>query len=243
APCCTADNFSINLNDTPRCGWNRSAALVFTNWYIAHAPAKFSKATSKEIQEAFFTHVGSLRRKHLEESKEAEEKAQGMKIARARERQRNVSSLFYRRRDAMEFFPSLRHGIEMLDRLHVDGMSEDDSDAQSDVDDNWGYPPEVPVYRVLKKRWRNPRVTAWLRAVDVFYPEYLQARPKQKRKERVTQVHIRVDSSRYAYEDRDPVVGDLPIDAYSDAWVARLNEFEKQKFMIREDETFGFQHN
>ncbi|TFY55929.1 hypothetical protein EVG20_g9135 [Dentipellis fragilis] len=131
----------------------------------------------------------------------------------------------------------------MLDHLRVDGMSEDDSDVQSDVEDNWGYPPDIPVYRILRKHWRSPRVTAWLHAVDIFYPEYLQARPKQQRKQRPTNVHICVESSHYVSADRDPVVGDLPIDAYSDTWLRRLNAFEMQKFMIREDKTFGFKHN
>ncbi|TFY58099.1 hypothetical protein EVG20_g8280 [Dentipellis fragilis] len=92
APCCTVNDFCITLHDTPKCGWNRSAALIFTDWYIAHTPAKFKKATPKEIQEAFFTHITSLRRKYVDETKEAEEKAQSAKKACIHERQRNSDS-------------------------------------------------------------------------------------------------------------------------------------------------------
>ncbi|KAA1479121.1 hypothetical protein DENSPDRAFT_788838 [Dentipellis sp. KUC8613] len=239
APCCTIENFRISVHLGPRCDWNQSAARVFADWYIPRAIARFPNMKKKTAVEGFLTHAETLRSKFLKEMKKENELMQDAKRARMRERQKN---LFHRRKDVAEFFPSLRHGVTMLRRLQINGMSEDDSDPGSDAEHNWGYPADVPVFRILKKRWRNPRVTTWLRILDTFYPEYLQAREKKQRKH-PTQVRIRVETALYSSEDKDIVVPNLPVDAYSGTWLQRLNTFEKDKYMIREHESFHFEHN
>jgi hypothetical protein len=56
--CCSAEEFRVDLEDTPRSAWNTSAARVFAESFIAKYPR--CPATEAEIEGIWSKHLGYL---------------------------------------------------------------------------------------------------------------------------------------------------------------------------------------
>jgi hypothetical protein len=85
-PCCTVENFTIEILGTPKSTWNISASKVFARDFVAHYPDYQYDAVKK----AFSTHVRSLKRAYKQAAlDEAASKAR-QKEDRRKERKRSV---------------------------------------------------------------------------------------------------------------------------------------------------------
>jgi hypothetical protein len=118
----------------------------------------------------------------------------------------------------------------MLMFLGVDGMSSDESDHEHTCG--------MPQFRIVKKPWRNPALSPWLRVFDAMH-RYSRFRPV-RRTTRGAQPHIRllsnkIDGSRLA-------VIRLPGNAYNSAWLETLDEYDREILDANHDEIYDFSH-
>jgi len=56
-PCCTMENFTVDIFGTPKSQWNISATKIFTSDFVAHHP----NCNEYTIAKAFTTHLRSLK--------------------------------------------------------------------------------------------------------------------------------------------------------------------------------------
>lgn len=137
-----------------------------------------------------------------------------------------MMKLWESRRAAAKVFPELRIHDAILKVLGPDGMSTDEEEI---VDG-------AIVYRILKKPWRAPEVTPWIRVFDVAYrmdrlDPFTRSQGSVPRVRRPTE---RVSQS-------SKVVSGLPRRAYNQEWLEGLSLFQRQRLDIS-DEDHVFQH-
>ena len=112
----------------------------------------------------------------------------------------------------------------MLHRLGPRGMSSDESDHQ----------PDGGVrYRILRKHWRNPALTAWLRIFDYLYRSSHLALSDD--------IPSRFATGKVSFNG--PPVRGLPRNAYNEAWLDTLSAGEVQRLGARQEETYSFTHS
>ncbi|KAG1848583.1 hypothetical protein C8R48DRAFT_750332 [Suillus tomentosus] len=151
-PCCTVENFTVEILGTPKSAWNVSATKVFARDFVAHHPNSQYDAVKK----AFSTHLRSLKRAFKQAGLDEAASNARHKEDRRKERKR---SLYHRRLDIARTVSDLRSHISMLTRIGPDGMSSDETANENNV----------PQYRILARHWRSLEVTAWLRIFDAIY--------------------------------------------------------------------------
>jgi hypothetical protein len=114
--------------------------------------------------------------------------------------------------------------------LGVDGMSSDESDHEN--------MSGMPQFRIVKKPWRNPTLSPWLRVFDSIH-RYSRFRPV-RRTTRGAQPHIRLLGNKV--DDSCPAVIRLPGNAYNSAWLEMLDTYDREILEADEDEIYDFSH-
>jgi hypothetical protein len=62
-PACTADNFQLDLNLTPRSKWNKSATQTFVDSFLS--AGIFEETDCEAVEQAFISHTRSLKQKYM----------------------------------------------------------------------------------------------------------------------------------------------------------------------------------
>lgn len=101
-------------------------------------------------------------------------------------------------------------------------MSSDDEDTRSQ---------QGKQYLISQKPWRSPIVTQFFRTLDAIG--------------RLLRVEMRGQPMRWRIDDptresQSPAVASLPSNAYLDNWLDQLEEWERIRHDIREDEEYDF---
>ncbi|KAG1877158.1 hypothetical protein C8R48DRAFT_590945, partial [Suillus tomentosus] len=151
-PCCTAENFKIDILGMPKSKWNISATKVFARDFVAHHPS----FNIDSVQTAFCTHLRSLKRSFKQAGLDNVALSARQKEDRRKERK---CLLYHRCLDTAHAVSDLHPHIMMLMRIGPDGMSSDETANENNV----------PQYRILGRHWCSLEVTAWLWVFDVMY--------------------------------------------------------------------------
>ncbi|KIN92877.1 hypothetical protein M404DRAFT_11540, partial [Pisolithus tinctorius Marx 270] len=121
-PCCTVEDFRIDLEGLPRSEWNKSAALVFTQEYLkCHRGRQGENHTLEYVVKAWLTHVMTLRTRYKVKELDDEDKTE--RKARNRRRQRKHET-------AYEYGEIKDRAVAIVESLGQDGMSSDESDHE-----------------------------------------------------------------------------------------------------------------
>ncbi|TFK70723.1 hypothetical protein BDN72DRAFT_896178 [Pluteus cervinus] len=229
-PCCTIEDFTIDLTGTPHSPWNQSAARVFTDGLIRATGSLLPNTyrVRDEVGKSFFARVKSLKEKP---TRKLPAKA---KAARRAERKR---TLYWRRVDICRKLPSLEHHVPILERLGVDGMSSDESDTD---DENRG--ARLPVFRILLPRWRSPAISAFLHIIDMAHVAHRMVSTDASISRGANPRIRSIDASASRYSPKvNNFVADLPMNAYRQEWLDRRADVP---FTIRpQAEDYDFQHD
>ncbi|KAI0323592.1 hypothetical protein GY45DRAFT_1264336 [Cubamyces sp. BRFM 1775] len=222
-PCCTVANFKPDLMSTPNTPWNKSVIQVFVDHFLS--TNRYPGATRDHVGELFTGHLKYLGNKFRLSKKGKEVQKQRQKLLNRSERQRN---LFHRRLTVAMMFPALRRHVPMLQALGPFGMSSDESSHIN------GF----PCYRVLKKSWRDPEITPWLRLFDSMYRRLRLNDVDQNTPG--SHPHMRMQSDKVSNR-RSPVKG-LPRNAYDKTWYNGLCDYDRQ-LLNAKPTTYDFTHS
>jgi hypothetical protein len=85
-PCCTVEDFAVDIFGTPKSTWNISATKVFARDFVAHYPNSEYNA----VKRAFSTHLRSLRRTYKQAGLDEAALKARQKEDRRKERKRSV---------------------------------------------------------------------------------------------------------------------------------------------------------
>ncbi|KAI6143833.1 hypothetical protein BKA82DRAFT_11540 [Pisolithus tinctorius] len=122
-PCCTVEDFRIDLEGLPRSEWNKSAALVFAQEYLKCHRGR--QGENHTLEYAWLTHVMTLRTRYKVKELDDEDKTE--RKARNRRRQRKHET-------AYEYGEIKDRAVAIVESLGQDGMSSDESDHE---DNSW----------------------------------------------------------------------------------------------------------
>ncbi|KAH7908183.1 hypothetical protein BJ138DRAFT_1013316 [Hygrophoropsis aurantiaca] len=154
-PCCSADRFRIDISGFPKSKWNISAAEVFTKSFTDTHRRYRSQA--KEVTTAWHIHFERLKEIHGEQ-----QGRQSNAQAKKNRRWERKLQMYYRRMKAAQSDRKIRcSAVGILGELGVEGMSSDESDHPSEGGE--------PIYRILRKPWRAPALTPYLRTLDSLH--------------------------------------------------------------------------
>jgi hypothetical protein len=114
---------------------------------------------------------------------------------------------------------SLARHVDILERLGVDGMSDDESETN-----------DIPrtrrqrvKFKVLTPKWRNPSLTDWLHVLDTVY----WVRRRDKGSSRGDYPRNRLYNARTPrFSTRKSYVPGLPINAYSAEWLEERHDVD-----------------
>ncbi|KAI5984175.1 hypothetical protein EDD15DRAFT_2177616, partial [Pisolithus albus] len=209
-PCCTVDDFSVDLQGYTRSEWNRSAAQVFAVEYLRRY--KGDNYTLEFVAEAWLTRVAGMKAqfKNLQQDKAIRKDRKALH----RRRQRKQELYACRLDTAYQYAEIKDQAVPVVQSLGLDGMSSDESDHE-------GHDGEA-TYHILDKDWRSQHITAWLRMLDA-----LHLRLRYSGEWQATSgawPHFRTSSLR---ESVRPAVGELPTDFYSHNWYQAQSSFVK----------------
>ncbi|KAG2103703.1 uncharacterized protein F5147DRAFT_580307 [Suillus discolor] len=225
SPCCTAENFKIDILGMPKSKWNISATKVFARDFVAHHPS----FNIDSVQTAFSTHLRSLKRSFKQAGLDNVASSARQKEDQRKERKRSVCiCLYHRRLDTACAVSDLHPHITMLMRIGPDGMSSDKTANENNV----------PQYHILGRHWRSLEVTAWLRVFDVMYhhnrwgPAGIGSRGNNAR--------MRFESMSMGHPQR--AVCRLPRNTYRAEWYDSLNQYDRKELDRCEAEVYAFTH-
>jgi hypothetical protein len=91
-PCCTAENFRVDLYGNPKDPWNVSAANVFASDFIVYE--KYGCKNVDIIKDAFFAHLKTLKRDFKKRQLDTATIADAKRKAKRYQRKRNVGTDF-----------------------------------------------------------------------------------------------------------------------------------------------------
>ena len=239
-PSCTEEHFQPDLRSTPGTTWNKSAISVFVNSFL-ECDEPYENDDPGLISKTFRTHLNHLAHKYQRSISGKDNEDTYRHAANRDERKRAVSSalpvhlsraniqpqLFRRRLIAAMTYDGLKQHVQMLRRLGMDGMSSDESSVENDI----------VHYRVVKKRWRNEKVTSWLRAFDAMYRKKRVS--ATNRRSRGAAVHAREVTNNF--DDSRAAVPHLPRSAYDETWLHTLQAVDLEDLCVRE-EPYLFEH-
>ncbi|KAI6018425.1 hypothetical protein EDC04DRAFT_2523962, partial [Pisolithus marmoratus] len=148
-PCCTADNFRVDLNDTPASAWNTSASHVFAASFRDAHPG--CGRSLKAIFDAWIVHFNYLCQVYAKQQMVA------------REEQARILNLLYNHHLRMAHrhsgpYPSV---VNVVQQLGPAGMSSDESEHEVGHGER--------TYHITGKAWRSTTVTATLRVLDALH--------------------------------------------------------------------------
>ncbi|KAI6003561.1 hypothetical protein EDC04DRAFT_2523169, partial [Pisolithus marmoratus] len=146
-PCCTVDNFSVDLQGYAHSEWNRSAAQVFAVEYLKRY--KGQNHMLEFVAEAWLTWCRE--NKVISKSRKA-----------LHQRCQRKQELYKRRLDTACQYANIKdQAVHIVQSLGLDGMSSDESDHE-------GHNREATYY-ILDKDWCSRRITAWLQLLDALH--------------------------------------------------------------------------
>ncbi|KAI5981462.1 hypothetical protein EDD15DRAFT_2183169, partial [Pisolithus albus] len=219
-PCCTVEDFRIDLQGLPRSEWNKSAALVFAAEYMRRRQGRQGEnRTLEDVSKAWLTHVMALRLRY--KHKQQDELDEKERKARNRRRQRKHELYNRHLQTALEYPDIKDRAVAIVESLGQDGMSSDESDHE-------GHRGEA-TYHILDKDWRSKQVTAWLRMLDS-----LHLRLRYNGKWQATAgawPHFRTTS---LHDSKGAPVKGLPVDFYSRNWYGAQNTFAREQLQAKE---------
>ncbi|KAH9856335.1 hypothetical protein C2E23DRAFT_722276, partial [Lenzites betulinus] len=212
--CCDVGNFCLDLNATPGTPWNVSATAVFVDDFIQ---VRLYTCTNRaKITKMFVTHYRTLQRQFKKygmiapSAPTATGSTAGVAgLAGAAE----AMPLFQRRYRIALRYPHTRPHVRLLQQLGTEGMSSDEEDKDS----------PYTRYRILRKPWRAPAVTTFLRVLDALHRRW---------RSRHGQGNQRGAPPRLRYMGTDvsnlsrPVRG-LPINFYDANWLAARTDVQR----------------
>ncbi|KAI0038003.1 hypothetical protein FA95DRAFT_1506202 [Auriscalpium vulgare] len=222
-PCCTENDFMVDLTGTNKSHWNQSAADIFATSFL-NLDQRVGR-DFRHVRKTFQTHLISLRRSYVKRQLEERARQQKRREASRAERKR---LLFHRRLNIARKTTALQCHVNMLRRFGPAGMSSEES-----VDDENG----GTQYRVLIKPWRSSIVTNWLRVFDAVDRLARQGPTSQRRKG--TKPRTRFFSTKVGSHI---AVRRLPITAYKGDWLLDLDEFDHGQLDIQDNERYEFMH-
>ncbi|KAI5994645.1 hypothetical protein EDC04DRAFT_2515082, partial [Pisolithus marmoratus] len=156
-PCCTADNFRVDLNDTPASAWNTSASHVFAASFRDAHPG--CGRSLKAIFDAWIVHFNYLRQVYAKQQMVArEEQARISNLAR---RERKLQLYNRRLRMAHRHSGPYPSAVNVVQQLGPAGMSSDESEHEVGHGER--------TYHITGKAWRSTTVTATLRVLDALH--------------------------------------------------------------------------
>ncbi|KAI6167508.1 hypothetical protein EDD17DRAFT_1469239 [Pisolithus thermaeus] len=158
-PCCTTDNFRVDLNDTPTSAWNTSASHVFAASFRDAHPG--CDQSLKAIFNAWVVHFNYLCQGY-------ESPLAGIRSLH-RHRERKLQLYNCRLRMAHRHLGSYPSAVDVVQQLGPTGMSTDES--EHDVRHG------ECTYRITCKAWRSATITAILHMLDALH---LQMRYQQQ---------------------------------------------------------------
>ncbi|KAI0738563.1 hypothetical protein C8Q80DRAFT_1113468, partial [Daedaleopsis nitida] len=211
-PACTTQNFRPDLTSTPGSEWNASVIDVFGQYYATLN----AKPDRKTVNRLFRGHLKYLCNRYQQSLEGEAAVLQRQKLARKAERQRNVR------------VPRCSKVVEahVLRRFGIDIWASEESDHK---------PNGEAVYRILKKTWRNPLLTPWLRTFDKLHDvsrlDSLNG----------SLPHKRIPSN--IVSDRRPAVRGLPHNAYNPRWLASLTDHDRMLLCVKMDKQYKFSHS
>ncbi|KIK20285.1 hypothetical protein PISMIDRAFT_657625, partial [Pisolithus microcarpus 441] len=235
-PCCTVEDFHIDLEGLPCSEWNKSTALVFAAEYLKHHQGRQGENLTLEyVLQAWLTHIMALRMwykdKQWDDLDRKEHKARNQQHQRKYEvcYQLPKHVFAYLRllklyschlQTAYEYKEIKDRAVAIVESLGQDSMSSDESDHE-------GHHGEATYY-ILDKDWRSKQVTSWLQMLDS-----LHLRLQYNGSWQVTASawpHFRMTS---LHESRGSPVKGLPIDFYCHNWYGAQNAFVKEQLQVK----------
>ncbi|KAJ3507579.1 hypothetical protein NLJ89_g6220 [Agrocybe chaxingu] len=216
-PSCTAEEFRVCIDGNPKCAFNVSSARIFARSFAEFHHLDLSHSELQDIHNRVLTMFKTLKR--TRKAGRLSEDAR-MRAKRAKRRYSRKYKLFGRRLEACLLHPGLLKHQRMISALGIDGMSSDESDYE-EVRDNVPVRTRAPRYYVLRPKWRNPSLSAWLQTFDSVYS--INRRIKMKR--RGAYPRLRYDNTASVRKSSNPsFVTELPINAYEGDWLnARID--------------------
>ncbi|KAI6141474.1 hypothetical protein BKA82DRAFT_126060, partial [Pisolithus tinctorius] len=146
-PCCTSDNFLVDLQGYGCSEWNKSAAQVFAMEYLKCY--KGENYTLEYVAEAWLTHVAGMKAqyKHSQQDK-ATHKDHKVLHWRCQRKQEVCLSLYKCHLDTAYQYAEIKdQAVRVVQSLSLDGMSSDELDHE-------GHSGEA-TYFILDKDWRS----------------------------------------------------------------------------------------
>lgn len=226
-PCCTLEDFRIDLFGPPICPWNTSAARVFCRDFTdLH---DLPEEANVDVIKHFMTRVKTLKaayRAHLRNRRDPEERALE---ARGLRRQQRKYKLFVKRLTIARKKPHLQRHTEMLRQFGPAGMSSDESSG-----DERPTSSQSDRYHICQLQWRSSRVTTWLRTLDVIHlVDRGLGRGRDPR--------LRISDPEAPRLSRSlEFVTHLPRNAYDEAWLSGRNDIN---FVVFPAENYDFSHD
>ncbi|KAI6103714.1 hypothetical protein EDD16DRAFT_1493474 [Pisolithus croceorrhizus] len=205
-PCCTADNFRVDLNDTPASAWNTSASHVFSASFRDAHPG--CDRSLKTIFDAWVVHFNYLRQVYAKQQMVAREEQARLYNRRLRMAHRHSGS-----------YPSV---VSVVQQLGPTGMSSDES--EHDVGHG------ECIYYITRKTWRSAAITDALRVLDK-----LHLRMRYQEQWNATAgawPHLRTPSSQVS--NRKPLSG-LPKNFYAQDYISSLTSEGLDDLLLQED--------
>ncbi|KAI5996412.1 hypothetical protein EDD15DRAFT_2365258 [Pisolithus albus] len=228
-PCCTADNFRVDLSDTPASAWNTSASHVFAASFCDAHPG--CDRSLKAIFDAWVVHFSYLRQVYAKQQMVArEEQARVLDLASGytneqdyksplagihsvhRRRERKLQLYNRRLRMAHRHSGSYPSAVNVVQQLGPTGMSSDES--EHDVGHGERIYHITHTLRVLDKLHLRMRYQEQWNATADAWP------------------HLRTPSSQVS--NRKPLSG-LPKNFYAQDYLSSLTSEGLDDLLLQED--------
>ncbi|KAI6095024.1 hypothetical protein EDD16DRAFT_1528847 [Pisolithus croceorrhizus] len=138
-PCCTVEDFHIDLEGLPRSEWNKSAALVFATEYLRrHRGHQGENLTLEYVSQVWLTHVLALRTRYKDKQRDDFDRKEHK--ARNRWRQRKHELYTRRLQTAYEYKEIKDRTVVIVESLGQDGHCGE------------------ATYHILDKDWRSKQI-------------------------------------------------------------------------------------
>ncbi|KAJ3532379.1 hypothetical protein NMY22_g7765 [Coprinellus aureogranulatus] len=225
ARCCTVSDFQIDVNGGSASVWNQSAALVFTEHYLAKR--KLGAEDAEKVRVAFLTRVKTIKQSFRETPKQKAKKGGYVR----------KYNLFQRRVEALATLPALQEHLPLLQRLSIDGMSsdeEEDDNVQSGI--ARAATVKNPNYRVLTPVWRSKELTMFLHVLDSVY---LIKRRLENQRGNWPRPRV-YDPNSPKLSQKTTFPKNLPVNAYDEGW---LKKFPNARLSVNPTSPYNFVHS
>ncbi|KIK03084.1 hypothetical protein K443DRAFT_5667 [Laccaria amethystina LaAM-08-1] len=233
-PCCTIDDFRVDLVGLPRSPWNISASHVFCMDFIRYQGLAISDALYDDVLYYFYTRIKGLKAAYAESQLLRGARSKRKQVRRRWQRKR---ATFLRRLEIADSHHLLQAHVPILQQLGVDGMSSDESDLE-ELERDPSVRQRRPRFFVRSLLWRKRGLSAWLRVFDAMHIY----------ERRSSGVNLRGAYPRYRVHKIDhfsqskKFVSHLPLSAYDGTW---LEGHEDLNFTVcpNNEETYDFTHH